>query len=154
MSDRPSDLAYKFEAIKVALRQDKGGFVLSLSIHPNDIPEDLVRDWVGSRYIIAMVPIGDDEKPVDKPAARAKLAPPMDSEGAEAVRMAGMLCREPSFQAWSGCIGDEARTAEIMKLSINIESRAELGHDAAARSRFEDFVGQYRDDVGISPAKL
>jgi hypothetical protein len=154
MSNRPSDLAYKFEAVKVALRQDKSGYVLSLSIHPNDIPEELMRDWVGSRFIVAMVPIGDDEKPVDKPSARAKLSAPIHPDGVEAVRLAGILCREPAFQNWIGAPGDEDRAAEVLKLGIQIESRAELGDDPDARDRFYAFLDQYRDDLGISPAKL
>ena len=38
-----------FEAVKIAMRQDKNGYVLTLSVHPDDVPESLLRNWVGSR---------------------------------------------------------------------------------------------------------
>jgi len=44
----------QFEAIKVALKQDKTGYVLTLCMHPDEIPEDLLRDFVGSRYQVVM----------------------------------------------------------------------------------------------------
>ena len=46
-----------FEAIKVALKQDKTGYVLTLCIHPDDVPLDLLRDFVGSHYQVVMVRI-------------------------------------------------------------------------------------------------
>ena len=45
----------QFEGIKVALKQDKTGYVLTLSMHPDDIPESLLRDFVGARYQVVMV---------------------------------------------------------------------------------------------------
>ena len=54
-------MAMQFECRKVALKQDRSGFVLTLSIHPDEIPEELLRDFVGSRYGVAMVRIQDDE---------------------------------------------------------------------------------------------
>ena len=53
--------ALQFEAVKVALKQDRTGFVLTLSIHPDEAPEELLRDFVGARYGVAMVRIQDNE---------------------------------------------------------------------------------------------
>ena len=53
--------ALQFECVKVALKQDRTGFVLTVSIHPDEIPEELVRDFVGARYGVAMVRIQDNE---------------------------------------------------------------------------------------------
>ena len=36
-----------FECVKVSLRQNKEGFMLTLAIHPDDLNQDLVRDFVG-----------------------------------------------------------------------------------------------------------
>lgn len=33
-----------FEGVKVALKQDRTGYVLTLSIHPDDLPEEILRD--------------------------------------------------------------------------------------------------------------
>jgi hypothetical protein len=55
--------ALHFEAVKVSMSQDKNGIILRLNVHPNDCPKELHTDWVGSRYIIAMVKLTDDDKP-------------------------------------------------------------------------------------------
>ena len=78
----------QFEGVKVALKQDKSGYVLTLSLHPDDIPEELLRDFVGSRYQVVMVRIGGDEQPMDRQD---------EFEGNKAIRTAGMLCKDPKF---------------------------------------------------------
>ena len=50
--DDDSDIreaAIHFEAVKIAMNQDKNGWVLKLAIHPNDVPTDLTNSWIGSR---------------------------------------------------------------------------------------------------------
>jgi len=54
----------QFEAVKTALRQSKDGYSLTLVIHPDDIPDDLVKDFVGARYVVVMVRLDDEEKPM------------------------------------------------------------------------------------------
>ena len=56
----------QFEGIKVGLKQSKDGYVLTMAIHPDEIPDDLVRDFVGARYMVVMVRLGDDEKPMER----------------------------------------------------------------------------------------
>jgi hypothetical protein len=56
-------MALQFEARKVALKQDRTGFVLTLALHPDEIPEELLRDFVGARYACALVRFQDDENP-------------------------------------------------------------------------------------------
>ena len=62
----PSTDVLTFEAVKIAMRQDKNGHVLVLSIHPNDIPNELFSDWLGSRYYVSLVKLNDDETPVPR----------------------------------------------------------------------------------------
>ena len=81
----------QFEAIKTALKQTKDGYGLSLAVHPDDLPEDLMRDFVGSRYMVVMVRIGDNEQPVNRE---------LEFPGDHAVKMAGMMCRDPEFWKW------------------------------------------------------
>lgn len=69
MSDLPTiarNAALNCEAKKFAYRQAKDGFVVSFVIHPNDMPDALSTAAIGSRWVLAMVEIGDDEKPVRK----------------------------------------------------------------------------------------
>ncbi len=48
-------MALQFEARKVALKQDRTGFILTLSLHPDEVPEEILRDFVGARYACAVV---------------------------------------------------------------------------------------------------
>jgi uncharacterized OB-fold protein len=71
MSDIPTiarAAALNCEAKKYAYRQTKDGVVVSFVLHPNDVPNELASSQIGTRYVLAMVEIGDDEKPV-RPAA-------------------------------------------------------------------------------------
>ena len=54
--------AMNFEAVKVSMSQNKEGVILRLSVHPNDCPPDLHTDWVGSRYVVAMVKLNDQDE--------------------------------------------------------------------------------------------
>jgi hypothetical protein len=48
-------MALQFEARKIALKQDRTGYVLTVAIHPDEIPEELLRDFVGARYGCALL---------------------------------------------------------------------------------------------------
>ena len=78
----------QFEAKKIALKQTKDGHVLNLAIHPDEIPEEILRDFVGARYMVVMVRLADTEIPMIRAEEYA---------GARLVKQAGMLCRELSF---------------------------------------------------------
>ena len=53
----------RFEAVKTTIMQDKNGTNIRLTIHPNDVPQDLHKDWVGSRYMVVMVKLNEDGTP-------------------------------------------------------------------------------------------
>jgi len=125
--------ALQFECRKVALKQDRTGYVLTVVIHPDEIPEELLRDFVGSRYGVAMVRIADDESAV-----------PYQNR----VMQAGMLCRTREFQYWlketkllERISEDEAINA-LYKLCV-INSRTELNGNADAQKKFEEMVNDY-----------
>lgn len=80
----------QFEGVKVALKQDKTGYVLTLCMHPDEIPEELLRDFVGARYQVVMVRLSGDETPMDR----------KEFDGTKAIRVAGLLCRDPNFWEW------------------------------------------------------
>lgn len=121
----------QFEGIKVGLKQSKDGYVLTMAIHPDDIPDDLVRDFVGSRYMVVMVRLGDDEQPFDRKEVKKD----------PAVAMAGMLCRDQDFWQFVSeytfdDIASEGECAEWMKMHFAINSRADFKQNTAARERF------------------
>lgn len=133
------DAAIHCEVKKIALvrRQRKEGeqVVLTLLIHPDEVPEDLWLTHVGQRYMMALAAIGD----------QGELEPgPATLEGMEAIKIAGALCRNVRFQRWSGSKSEEEavkwlhRELKILTrsdLRDNPEARAEFW---AVRDRFED----------------
>ena len=131
----------QFEAVKVALKQDKTGYVLTLSMHPDDIPEDLLRDFVGSRYQVVMVRLGSDEQPMDKQEEFA---------GDRAVRIAGMLCRDPSFWHWLYTddrifTEDMEEATEWVRNYLDIPSRADLKTNRAAQLALDKLYREYQE---------
>ena len=121
-----------FEAIKLGLKQSKDGFVLTLAVHPDEIPDALVRDFVGSRYQVVMVRLGDDDQPLSREG---------EFPGDHAVKMAGILCRDPEFWKWLNdremlMEKNEKACAEWLTSYLGIESRKELKTDTEARNLF------------------
>ena len=86
-----SDETIQFEGIKTGLKQSKDGYILTMAVHPDDLPDTLMRDFVGSRYVVVMVRLGDDEQPLNREG---------EFPGDHAVKMAGILCRDPEFWDW------------------------------------------------------
>jgi hypothetical protein len=125
--------AIQFEAVKVALKQDRTGFVLTLNIHPDEIPEELLRDFVGARYGVAMARIESDET-----------ATHYDNR----VKKAGQLCRNKDFQAWASMtdgLNDASEEAAINFIYsfCGIASRTELNGNVEAKAQFDAMVEEY-----------
>lgn len=120
----------QFEAVKMALKQDKNGYALTLSVHPDMVPEDLLRDFVGSRYQVVMVRINEDERPMNREQELSR----------DYVRMAAILCRDARFQKFlveSGQIfsADEQLTTDWLKNELGVASRKDIQDKPAAQSR-------------------
>lgn len=122
-----------FEALKVSLRQNKDGYILTLNIHPDDIPEDLLRDFVGAHYQVVMVRLNGDNQPLDRQ---------QEYSGDRAIRIAGLLCRDPQF--WSYLVehteilnNDEDEATEWLRNELGIKSRSELKTNPDARAKLE-----------------
>tara|TARA_R110000868_G_scaffold25899_1_gene100452 strand:- start:277 stop:687 length:411 start_codon:yes stop_codon:yes gene_type:complete len=125
--------ALQFEAIKIALKQDKTGFVLTLNIHPDEIPDELMRDFVGARYGVAMARIEDNET-----------AKHYDNR----VKKAGILCRSSSFQAWlrkenSLPVDNEDDAVKALHEICEMSSRTELNGNKNAQQKFDEMVEDY-----------
>jgi hypothetical protein len=119
----------QFEARKVALKQDRTGYILTLSLHPDEIPEELLRDFVGARYGCALVRIQDDESPT-----------PYTNR----VSQAGMLCRLPRFQDFLETNSEE-EAASVLCKRLGITSRTELYGNTQAQIAFDDLVKEYKN---------
>lgn len=120
-------MALQFEARKVALKQDRTGFILTLSLHPDEVPEEILRDFVGARYACAVVRIQDDESPTQ-----------YDNR----VQKAGMLCRDPDFQEFLLC-DNETDAIHLLCKRCGILSRTELHGNPEAKAKFDVLVNAY-----------
>lgn len=123
----------QFEAVKVALKQDKTGYVLTLCMHPDEIPEELLRDFVGARYQVVMVRLDGNDQPLDRQEEFA---------GSRALKIAGALCRDPQF--WEYLHQDnqiidptEKESTDWLREYLGVQSRADLKENAEARIRLE-----------------
>lgn len=124
-------MALQFEARKVALKQDRTGFILTLCIHPDEIPEELLRDFVGARYGCALVRIQDDES-----------ATPYTNR----VQQAAMLCKHGPFQCFLDVNSEDDAAATLCGL-LGIESRAELNGSKRAQVLFDELIKKYEDQL-------
>ena len=129
----------QFEAVKIAMKQDKTGIILTLNIHPDELPVDLMRDFVGARYQVVMVRLNDADKPMSR-----------DSEySRDPVRTAGILCRDKQFAQYlfekeKIFEKKEADVIEWLKGELDIESRTELKEDQQKAKRFWAVYEEYQ----------
>jgi len=123
-------VALQFEARKVALKQDRTGFILTLSIHPDEIPVELMRDFVGARYGCALVRIQDDESPT-----------PYNNR----VQQAAILCKRENFWEFLS-VTNEDEAVESLCGYLGIQSRSELNGNKMAQERFDEMVKRYEEN--------
>ena len=129
-----------FEAVKVALKQNKEGYVLTLAIHPDDLHDDLMRDFIGSRYQVVMVRLNESEQVMDREA---------ELGGTKAVRIAGMLCRDPKF--WEYLHHDlqiieasESEATEWLRNYLNVQSRSDIKSNPEAQSLLDKVHKEFK----------
>ena len=131
------------EMVKYALRQTRDGIVVSFVVHPNDMPAALQTSHIGSRWMAALVQIGDNELPVQQPAKDVVLHPQVKAkrqwEELQPQQQAGIRCEERAFATflfenhkdhYREALNDPA---ECVRLICGVESRAELGKNQRAR---------------------
>ena len=121
------DNAIHCEARKWSYRQTKDGVVVSFLLHPNDMPDGLAIAELGTRYMMALVEIGDDEQP--KPAKQRRAFKEL-----KASQQAGMLCNDSEFRRFLNANikttinADDA--AEAVRIFCHVDSRSKLDGDA------------------------
>ena len=137
----------------MAIRQDKTGYILNLSIHPDEVPEDLLRSPVGTRYAVAMGEYDSlmiEAHAVPEGALVVQKAPPPNAEGRALMKASGILCKDERFQAWWGSFTEGATIASVKK-AIGIDSRSELEHNREAQLKFLEIKGSYESYLLENP---
>lgn len=71
--------AIHFEAKKHAYRQTQDGVVVSFVVHPNDLNAAFAVAPLGTRYVLALAEIGDDEQPNPPGGTTDQAASPAES---------------------------------------------------------------------------
>ena len=137
------DAAMSFEGKKISMRQDGKGTYITISIHPGEVPMDLLAQPVGCRYQIAMVMLDDHDRPVKGKD---------QDDGDKAVQSCAMLCRNPKFQQWMDRMGfamvpTEEACAEGVRMFCGIESRSELKTNHAARKLFKELRDNFENSL-------
>lgn len=115
------------EAKLHGFRRTQDGVVVSFVLHPQEVPQALALDPLGTRYMLAFAAIGDDEQPVSPAgtstpdneratfAAKDRTPEPQSkpagelqrqryatmSAGEQAVVRAAMLPKDERFRAWA-----------------------------------------------------
>lgn len=122
MSEHP-----QFEAVKVGIKQDNSGYILTLRIHPDDLDERIMRDFVGARYMTVMVRLNEEDRPMNREQELAR----------DMVRISGMLCRDPAFwqflQESNQIIERSEKEATTwLKTYLKVESRADISKSQQA----------------------
>jgi len=130
----------QFEAKKVALKQTKDGYAMTLAIHPDDLPDEIMRDFVGARYMVVMVRLNDNEEPLNRE----------EFAGAQMVKLAGMLCRDKDFWEFLHEEGSlfqktEAECVEWMQNYLVVSSRSEIKTNLAAQKALKDIYAEYKE---------
>jgi len=158
------------EVKKDGLRQTQDGiWKLTVTVHPADMPVNLMLAPMGTRYGLAMVVIEDEQSAnnaqsnckeiLDSSAVKEKLTtqnakqPSINekSEGAKLLSRAHCLCGEESFQNYAA-IGRGQKeipcddTAKFYIYQVcRIDSRSELTTNPEAQAKFRQLDQKYKD---------
>ena len=135
------------ECLKVALKQEAEGILLTLRIAPAELPETVLLAGINARFAVAFSEITDNEQLKPKPEIKGK------RQQNSNVMRAAIICGEPSFQMflqkkkwkrWEESIGQGAdRAADTMRRVLDIESRRDLASNAEALKRYDALMAEY-----------
>jgi len=140
-----TEAAVHFEAVKISLNHTQDGAVIKLGLHPDEIPHSLLSDYVGSRYMVAMVKLDQNDQPVV----------PRDKQKIERLKAScGALCRNFKFQQWilrdTGLDINESNAVDQLRTQLGIQSRSEFDDNWHARATFENMREEFQEWLKLS----
>ena len=138
-----------FEAVKVSIRQDKTGYILTLSIHPSDVPDDLLRCPVGTIFMVGMA----EYDKAAKQASEEKIVdglriPP--TIGRKMVQQAGILSRDRRFWEFGDFVDEDQARSWICKI-LGIDSRKALEHNEDAQQGLRLLLADFEEWKNANP---
>lgn len=159
--------AFHVEAKLHAFRKTQDGVVVSFVVSPIDMPQALALDPLGTRYMLALCAIGDDERPIPNPtrhlpapvvgdrsgATAGETASKFKSPGERSVIRAALLPRDERFRAWAAQPGFRPMTEEQAEDFIRIRccdgnSRRLIAEVPEYMDRFLAMETEFKMDVG------
>jgi hypothetical protein len=128
----------RFEARKVAIKQDKNGVSLTLVVHPDEFPIEILQDFVGAVYDCEMT--RTDRERVDKQS---------EYVGELYVKLAGILCTAKDFWDFLHADNqimkkDEDSAIQWMYSYLNIKSRTELKTNTEAQQLLDKINREFK----------
>jgi hypothetical protein len=152
-ADRARALAVNFEAKKDSLAQRQSGeWKLSFTVQAGDVPTELLTAPMGTRYMVALVEIGDDEQPAERPVKKPKDNPHKLSQ------QAAMICNDVSFHVFlkekfltkwdassfvQASMDENEIAAHVVRSLCGIASRSNLDTDKNAADLWRDLKAEY-----------
>ena len=128
----------QFEAKKVAIKQDKNGVSLTLVVHPDDFPIEILQDFVGAAYQCVFV--RTDRPHEDKQSIYV---------GEQHVKLAGILSTSKDF--WDFLHSDsqimkkdEETATDWLRSYLGIQSRTELKNNVAAQQSLDKINREFK----------
>lgn len=106
-------------------RQD-GSWIIKLRINPHDMVDEIARAPMGTRYMAALVEIGDNEEPKQRKTWN-EMTP---------AAQAGVRCGEPAFWEFLRVKSKEEAEIEVRK-RCEVQSRTEFSSNPRAAAAWE-----------------
>lgn len=170
----PEIPAFHVEAKLHGFRRTHDGVVVSFVLHPAEVPKALALDPLGTRYMLAMAAIGDDEQPLvpvaqgierrpSKPdvagsipaghasdaSQRGKDVYANASEAGKAITRAAILCGDRDFRIWlSGEDISITSAAQMIREACGVDSRKEFENNPEALHKFQAIDTEYKMSIG------
>jgi hypothetical protein len=147
-------------------KRSDGGLNLRFQTHPHGTPKALKDADLGTRYLMALVELNEQEEPVapakqqppsnEAPSSDGPKTPPTESQteishqdSHRLVTRAVMMCKEPKFHTylrrrWAivSC-NDEESAAKALRMLCGVDSRSELTLGSEAAQRFDNLLHDY-----------
>jgi hypothetical protein len=162
-ADHARNNAISLEAKKDALSQRQSGdWRVSFTVQGIDMDTRLTQAPMGTRYVMVLVEIGENEEPAQQevPAASRQDSPPishpdgaarqkMDWRELQPAAQAGIRCADPVFiaylkeqqpNAWRA----HQDAASLVRWICGVKSRSELGTNHLARVMWKTLDDQFQ----------
>lgn len=173
------EAAMHFEAKKTGFGQAQDGWSLTLRIQDTDIPPSVRDAKKGTRYMVVLVELNDDESPrIPAPSSSVDGGNPAGTDTDDGVgqpgkrewsempypQRAGIRCDEPEFQAFLAdrfpglfdqCARDKQSLSELSAVMVRhlcgVISRSFIKPGTEAARSFDDLDKQYRAYKNLPP---